>query len=162
MKHECALWVHCRQKWGLSYNMLICWRYYCISLVFFLLLYATVSWLWNSAGMSLWKCFSASILFAFVSLHIVVASEKMKISALPRQQKSQCLLMWPSRIRKHNGFLRLVACELLVNSKEALKQNRKRVLNLWRHKHKKKVQVMVWHCGPHQTFIFPVFSVLAV
>lgn len=86
----------------------------------------------------------------------------MKVAALPRLQKSQYLLMGPYRIRKHNGFLRLVACELLVNSKETFKQNRKRVLSLWRHKHEKKVQVMVWYCGPHQTFILPVFSVLAV
>lgn len=37
-----------------------------------------------------------------------------------------------------------MACELLVNFKEAFKQNRKRVLNHWSHEHEKKVQVMVW------------------
>jgi len=33
-------------------------------------------------------------------------------------------------IRKHNGFVGLVASELLVNCKEALKENRKSFLNL--------------------------------
>lgn len=73
----------------------------------------------------------------------------MEIAALPREQKSQCLLMGLCKISKHN------ACELLVNSKEAFKQNRKRVLNHWSHKHEKKVQVML--C-PTPDFYLSCFS----
>lgn len=53
-----------------------------------------------------------------------------------------------------------MARELLVNSKEVFKQNRKRVLNHWSHKHEKKVQVMVWPTPEFSLSCFLSFSSL--